>query len=129
LTQNFISQLKKENVDTILVYRDDCVTGDSFAELIFGDSCGYWGYPPKAYCFWKKENKTYLKRIKYETCYDYFIVEYDIESIWSFVFENKENLSTERIKPKMYIENSDTFELWTDHYCYYELLVMIVRIR
>ena len=125
LTQKFVSELKQDNIDTILVYRDDCITGESYIEVVFEDSCKlFWGYPPKAYCFWKKENKTFLKRIEYETCYDYFLVEYNIDSVWSFVFDNKEKLFSERIKPKMYIENSDTIQVGVDHYCFQELLIM-----
>lgn len=124
LTQDCVNQLKKENIDTILVYIDDCVTGDSFVEIMTEDSCFYWGNPPKAYCFWKNDNKTFLKRIEYETCYDYFTIEYNIDSIWNFAFEKKDRLINERIKPKVFVENSDTLEVWIDHYCFYDLLIM-----
>jgi hypothetical protein len=124
LTNTFTSQLLKNQIDTILIYKDGCVGCESIILLEVDDSIISIGDPKFSYIFWRKGGKDFTTKI-----IDYDLIKYDtisfsMNTAWNLFFNNKLKIANEKILPVIYKENKDTIYVSIDHYLYSQIVII-----
>lgn len=115
--ENELSILRKNHVDTFLVYSLSCNGG-----LIPLDTCAY---EPTQYLFWTKNSMTYLKRFDY--CKEFKPVQLDTLNPLNFYISNQVLIANEVIKQPTYYEIKKTKKgidtvlntITVNHSCYH----------
>jgi hypothetical protein len=101
LVSDYVTDLKKKNIDTICVYEDYCI-GCLYMWKEDEDKCNFSGLFVPTYIFWADKGKTYMT--KKDNCFDYSIIQIPNDSIWTFFFENRDVIKKEDLKIPQYVE-------------------------
>ncbi|MCX6146624.1 MAG: hypothetical protein NTW25_05150 [Candidatus Kapabacteria bacterium] len=101
--KEFISELKKKDVDTICIIEHYTQGG---CYLGIDDTSDYFYQTYNI--LWKKNNVTYFTKVNHK--FNYSIIEIQNDEIWNFFFENKDGIKNETIKGFSYktkVNNKD----------------------
>lgn len=127
LINKFVNNLSATFVDTILIYKNECV-GCPYAIIMEkNDSCHVIGKHHMTYIFWRKNGMDYVSKISYYDCYNFDLAKYDSKSIWDLFFTNKTKIMKEEILPPTYIDKGKKFRQSIDHYLYSQIKIIDIR--
>lgn len=101
LVNNYVTDLKNKNIDTICVYEDYCI-GCLYKWKKAEDKCNFDGLFVTTYIFWTDKGKTYMT--KKDNCFDYSIIRIPNDSIWTYFFKNRDTIKDQELKIPQYIE-------------------------
>lgn len=101
LVNNYVTELRNKNIDTICIYQDYCV-GCLYKWKKDEDKCNFSGLFVPTYIFWTDKGQTYMT--KKDNCFDYSIINVPTDSIWTYFFENQDRIKNEELKIPQYVE-------------------------
>ncbi|MCO5287550.1 MAG: hypothetical protein M9898_14145 [Chitinophagaceae bacterium] len=101
LVNNYTTDLRNKNIDTICIYQDYCV-GCLYKWKKVKDRCNFSGLYIPTYIFWTDRGQTYMT--KKDNCFDYSIIKIPSDSIWTYFFKNQDGIKNEELKIPQYIE-------------------------
>ncbi len=127
LINDYINELKANNIDTVCIYQDYCV-GCSHVWRKEEDRCNYQGLFVSTYIFWIDKGQTFIT--KKDNCFDYSTDRISSDSLWTFFFLHKDTIEKEEIKIPQYVEVKDgkkeVYSSTIDH-SYHQTIRIIVR--